>query len=392
MLITMLRLSFAQTETSLDRQGRSGGAPLENFASRAGYVDIVDAVRKDAAMSLGLTMPWQYPVGNHFWDKYLHDKVAGDARGNLCYDKLVPLRLLQCAEKVTISMSDLLPATACRATLEGYFYPHGTGMLASVDLLGQFDAAAAGRVAQVARWDKVYRSQPPNQIIPPHDENLNATMSNALVTLRETGFGKEFSGARSELFSIATVVQGEAIDSSVAVREDSDIHRMLNGLASWDRMFSERPAPKLVEDNTTLHLKKETAGFPGNLVVAAERGRAVWFPKYFGPAPASRPRHLLGCYHRNLSVGSLQVDSLLMLAAAVKDEFESGATVPSSIRKLGEIATGLLRAFCDGRDSAGKDTYRSESFRLQIAQSKHITEVNALCQHLGKPPIVATAQ
>jgi hypothetical protein len=378
MKINALRLSFVVTETILDLQRGAGAAmPLGSFVSEPGYVDIVDAVQRGDAAPLDLRMPWPYPAGHHFWDAYMRDKVPGDARGKLCFEKLVPLRLPKLAEKIEMVVPELAPAATARIGIEGLYYPYGTGLLVTAALDGELDIPATGRFAHALRYDKVYKSPWPARVA--GLLNLDQLMTATLDQLRELGFGSGMSGVRSTPFSIVTVVRGAEIDPSLPVVPDGKIHRLLNGLAGWVRGWPQLSAPELVAGSTQLQLKSKTA-WRGNLLFAEKRGRAVWFPGQF--LPASPPAHGLGCYHRNLSIGSLQVESLLMLAAATEDAHTPGALVPASIQRLGRLAAGLLARF-----HSGKKSYRSDSFRAQIAQSEQLADVNALRQRFGMPTI-----
>jgi hypothetical protein len=377
MMINALRLSVVVTETILDLQrGTGANMPLASFVSEPGYIATVDTVQRGDTAPLELRVPWPYRAGHHFWDAYLNDKLPGDANGKLCFEKLVPLRLPKLAEKMEIALPDFA-ATAARLTIEGLYYPHGTGLLATAAVEGELDLAATGRIAQALRRDKVYKSPWPARAAGPL--TLDQLMTAALDQLRELGFGTGMAGVRSTPFSIATVLRGEGVDPNAPLAPDGEIHRLLNGLAGWVRDWQKRPAPPLVAGTTQLQLKRETA-FPGNVLFAAKRGRAVWFPGQF--LPATPPPHGLGCYHRNLGFASLQVESLLMLAVASEAAFAQGALVPAAIQQLGQLAAGLL-----ARLYSGTKSYRSDSQRAQIIQSAQLADVNALRQRFGMSPI-----
>ena len=377
-MINALRLSFVSTETILDLQlGAGAAAPLGSFVTEPGYVDIVDAIQRGDAAPLQLKMPWLSRAGNHFWDAYLRDKLPGDAGGKLCFEKLVPLRLPKLAEKIEMVLPENVRITSARLGIEGLYYPYGTGLLATAALDGEFDIATAGEIAQIMRYEKLYKSpwQSPNAGL----LNLDQLMTAALDRLRELGFGSGISGARNTPFSIVTVLRGDAVDPNLPVVPNGDVHRLLNALAGWVRKWQQLPPPPLVDGNTQLRLKRSTA-WQGNILFAAKRGRAVWFPGQF--LPASPPAHGLGCYHRNLTIGSLQVESLLMLAAAIEDTFSQGALMPASILRLARLAAGLL-----ARLYSGSKSYKSDSFRAQIAESDRLADVNALRQRFGMPLI-----
>ncbi len=289
MMINALRLTFVVTETILGQQRGTGAAmPLASFVSEPGYINIVDTVQRGGAAPFDLRMPWPYPAGHHFWDAYLHDKLPGDAGGKLCFEKLVPLRLPKLAEKIEIVLPDLEPPTAARLFVEGLYYPHGTGLLATAALEGELDIAATGRIAHALRHDKVYKSPWPARAAGPL--NLDQLMTAALDQLRELGFGSGISGVRSTPFSIATVLRGEAVDPKLPLVPDGETHRLLNGLAGWVRGWQQLPAPPLVAGSTQLSLKSDTA-WPGNVLFAARPGRMV--PGAISPDNAAGARSRL---------------------------------------------------------------------------------------------------
>lgn len=379
MTIQALRVSFVFTETILDVQRGVGGAtPLAGFITEPGYIGTVDALQKGIAAPLDLRLPWPYPAGQHFWDGYLHERQPGDAKGKLCFKKIVPLRLPKLAEQISISPADAPNDVTVRAAVEGFFYPHGTGLLITATLGGAFDIEAAGRLALQLRYDKVYGLTLPGKV-PAQGLTLNQLATRALDRLREAGFGGSVSGIRSEMFSIATVLRGDNVDPNQPVTADGPSHRLLNCLSGWVKAWRHLQAPALQADVTQLRLKTATR-WPGDILFATKRGRAVWLPGRFGPV--SPPVHWLACYHRNLALGSMQTESLLMLAAAVEEDFAQPALVSNAIQKLGRNATGLL-----ARLHSGIKTYRSDSLRAQIIQSAQLGDVNALRQRHAMDPI-----
>lgn len=374
MIIKDLRLTFVLTETILDVQTKlAPGTPLSAFVTQPGYIQTVERLQRggEAPLDFALRLPWLHPEGHNFWNRYLHDKAARDATGKLCFDKLVPLRLPGLAEAITATLPEV-----GRVRIEGFYYPFGVGLLISVDLVGAFDIAAAGTLALKVRNDRIYH---PSWAAPPSQPmNFNQLATAALDRLRALGFGG-IAGQRSDPFSVATIVLGNGVDPTQPLVADGDVHRLLNGLANWIHPWQQVAPPALQDGVTRLDLRS-AAVWPGHVLFAGKRGRTVWFPGLFTRAPGEI--HSLGCYHRNLAIGSMQTESLLMLAAAVETALTQPAPVPNSIQSLGRMAAGLL-----GRLFTGKKTYRSDSFRAQIQQSGQFHEVNALRQDLGMAPL-----
>lgn len=377
MTIDMFRLSFVFTETILPHARRED-IPLGAYVTENGYIRIVNALRRGSTAPLQLAMPWPYSPGQHFWDRYLSDRTARDADGRLCFQKLVPLRLPKLAERIEV-LSDIAPAKTVRVGLEGFYYPHGLAVLVTMTVAGEFDTAAAGNMALRLRYDPAFLvTCQPDQPQPPCTLGQLATA--ALDRLRELGFGPSIAGRRSDLFSVTTILRGRDVDPNQPIAVDGPVHRLLNGLTGWVRDWQTRPAPPLVPRKTQLETLSTTA-CQGNVLFAAPQGRAVWFSNQF--LPAAPGTHRLGCYHRNLTIGSMQIESLLMLAAA-DDAFRQMPMLPNSLRKLAELAADLLEAIHQG--DKGR-IYRSDSFRAHIEQSPQFGRLNALRVHLGRPAI-----
>jgi hypothetical protein len=386
MTIALFNLTFVYTETILDVQrGLPAEAPLADFVTEPGYIDNVDKVLGGSPGALGLTMPWPHPNGQHFWDAYLLEKQARDATGSLCFKRLVPLRLPKLAESFQAALPGVAQAAQPRLGLEGFYFPHGTGLLIKAAVAGSFDTAQAGHAALSLRYDKVFRtcwSASDTQA----DLCLDEVATAALDRLRQQGYGKGVSGRRSEMFSIATITRGDGADPLKPLAQDGPDHRLLNGLVSWIPDWEKKPLGPPVAGVSQLRVKDQTA-FPGNVLFADKRGRAVWFPSQF--LPPTPPRSRLGCYNRNLGAGSLQVESLLMLCDLIEEAFSQGGPVPASIQRLGRLAAGLLGPLYGVGlvSSWGPRLYRSDSLRAQIAQSRQLPGASALRQRLGMPAI-----
>jgi hypothetical protein len=368
MILNALRLSFLFTETILDPD-RGKGASLQSFFTEPGYIGTIDELRAGRAAPLELGLPWPYPVGQHFWDAYLSERHAGDASGKLCFEKLVPLRLPKFLEKI-----EMVSPGIARVGVEGFYYAHGTGVIVTATVEGDFDTTKAGNLALGLRYDRIFQ---PNWSGSRGPASLDQLATEALDRLRREGFSTGVTGTRSNLFSIATILRGKDVDPNQPVAPDGDTHRLLNGLANWVRAWQQLTPPPLVAGKTELRIKSATA-WPGNVLFAGEHGRAVWFPGLF--LKTSQPRHLLSCYHRNLSLASLQAQSLLVLAAAYQGDYPQGMLAPAATQRMAKLAAGLL-----GRLYGGKNTYRSDSLRAQIGQSAQLQDVNALRQRFGMP-------
>ena len=377
MKINTLRTSFVFTETILDLQrGSDPARPLNIVASQPGYISCVEKLRKGVALPLDLDFPWDHPDGQHFWERYLDEKRPRDADGKLCFQQLLPLRLPLLAGKIAVKAPGLALSEQAKLRVEGYYYPFGTGLIVTWDLTGKFDIDRAGQLAMALRHDKIYQPNwAPDDVGGPM--TLDQLATEALDRLRRRGFGSAVSGWRNDPFSIATVLLGEGVDANKLLVPQEPAHRLLNGLANWDRDWSQLRAPDLVSGATNLRIWGKTRR-PGHMLFAGSQGRAVWFPGLF--LPSATKHRALSCYHRNLTFAALQTESLLALAREVNAEMQQAATkaVPNAIQQLGRRAAGLL-----ARLYTRSKTYNSDSVRAQIAQSRWFADVDALRKSLG---------
>ena len=158
MRINDLRLTFIFTETILDPPLIGGVAmPLARFVTEHGYPDVIDAARNGRA-PLQLELPWPYSPGQHFWDHYLHDRMSRDASGNLCFEKLAPLRLGKLVKKIrAVLPQEFAQSSRARLGIEGYYYPHGIGLLITAILEGEFDITKTGDLGLELRYGAVYQ-------------------------------------------------------------------------------------------------------------------------------------------------------------------------------------------------------------------------------------------
>lgn len=375
MKIDKLRVSFVFTETILDLQRSNDPArPLNVIVPQLGYITYVDKLWAQEPLPLNLDFPWYHPDGQRFWTRYLDTKDLRDANGRLCFQQLMPLRLPRLAGKIAVKAPGLAATEQAALRIEGYYYPFGTGLIVTAELTGAFNIDRAGQLAMALRHDKIFQpSWAPDDVGGPM--TLDQLATEALNRLRKLGFGSAISGRRNDPFSIAAVLRGEGVDANVPLVPQEPAHRLLNGLANWDRDWSQLLAPDFESGTTQLRIWGKTRR-PGHVLFAGSQGRAVWFPGLF--LPSATKRHALSCYHRNLTFATLQTESLLGLAREVNAEMQRGGTVRSSVQLLGRRAAGLVT-----RLYTRKDTYNSDSVRAQIAQSPRLDDVNALRKILG---------
>jgi hypothetical protein len=200
------------------------------------------------------------------------------------------------------------------------------------------------------------------------DLSLDNLAHSGLVALREFALGEAAPGGGVpvvEPFTVATVVNGSGVDRDVA--PPNDVHLALHALTEWPAAYDWRtPPPSELSDlaESSIDIR---AGYDGDALYAQQRGRAVWFPKWFVSTQEKR-RTKLSCYHRNLVFLSLQVESLGALIRVTADQIQAGnepARGSTHRSVAGQAAEILSKLYRGDRDS----TYRSWSARTQIVQN-----------------------
>ena len=123
-----------------------------------------------------------------------------------------------------------------------------------------------------------------------------------------------------------------------------------------------------------------------HLVYGTRRGRAVWFPELF--LSADEGVQSLGCYHRNLTLLSMQIESLSGLLAEVDRRITQGKVLPQGVVQCAKQAARLLETLYNGKDATyGEEaTYRSGSARAQLERNDLVPIINRVRHYFGIEP------
>jgi hypothetical protein len=152
-------------------------------------------------------------------------------------------------------------------------------------------------------------------------------------------------------------VQGETDTPDDAVPEGSPVHRALEALTGWNENFATMrlEAAPIASAKLAIHTRAD-----GDLVYARKSGRAIWLPREFATTPA-RPR--LSCYHRNLTLASLQTMSLGECVGLVARRLKRGEKVAPLLLARAKSAARILGVLASGDRTA---TYRTKSIEMQV--------------------------
>lgn len=343
---------------------QSGSVGLPAIHRELGYQAAFDAATGGSSQ---LQRPWlvaddDVKERSHFWEYHLGDLRTVEA--GKAWRLLVPLR-----RQIDGAVSCTHPGV--RARLEVFFHPFGSSTLATVVVSGERSVAEAVDEVVAARKEPVaaLRSSGPG---------ARTTTIEHLVDDVQTRTRDERStastSAPTEPMVITTVVQGAGIDSQVPLVEGSEEHRAIAALTGTDRAWAQLQPRSLAKSRI------DAKGSAGSVLYRQRRGRTVWMPHLFGsPAPSRE----LGCYHRNLTMLSMYIDSLVALCRWGHEQSSTKGIPAVAASPVREAANAL------GRLYGFSDTYRSRSATAQIDDSHAVKEIDALRATFGLPKLCA---
>jgi hypothetical protein len=312
------------------------------------------------------SIPWIKGEGRRFWIRYIQ-KNSPTTKDY--WQALVPLGY----------QPELSPApvwTDGTVSMRAFLYPWGIASIVDCVMNCAVELKDAVRLAQTIRRTAMFRVDAGTGTRDISLESLNAL---GMDRVRTAAYGPETEkGQSGDPFSVVTVLDADGGDETQVVEEGGPVHRFLEGLVGWDSKWETLVLDPLKD--STVKIKKSP---PGHLLYAGGRGRVVWFPGHFLSKDGASP-HTLWCYHQNLMMGSLQVESLGQIAkdaASALDEDQTLDEFPVAYGDCVQFTAGIL-----GRLNGGKNTYRSNSLRRQV-QDSFKDEVNAI-RKKSRPPML----
>jgi hypothetical protein len=318
----------------------------------------------------GLQPPWPQQHNSRFWRYYLQGanltapKPPDLFRGLVPFWSAVPMR----ATGLGVD----------RLRAEGFYYPNGlalmiTAVIARELTLTEAVEAALGlhhRQSLAVTWPASGQSE---------NLPLQGLAVKAIQILRQNLAGNQSFAvaATSEPYSLVTIIKGAGIDPTTAIVNLSEVHRTLAALTTWSDTWQQDQLPDVAHDT----VPARSLAPAGHLIYGRKRGRTIWFPGLFGATGG--PIRALGCYHRNLALLSLQVESLIHLVEQTARLLDSGAAINYMQGQCVRLAAGLLARLYFGQS----DTYRSQSAQRQINDNLGLTAWNRVRIYLGQPAI-----
>lgn len=317
--------------------------------------------------------PGEDGYGKLFWRNYFSDKSPAGMRR-----ALVPIDYDLGAVVSSLTLPD--SKVAARA----YLYPWGIGVLLDLTLQGPWPLnKAVDLMLDIRNRSRISWKMGSDSGMATPEELAGEIRKRLEGVLYGNGVQHEDGG---EQLSIVTVTDGENVAATDAIVEGDPIHRALEGLTGWNRLW-ESIVPKAGSLKDCQIASRSAPA--GHSLYGKDRTRAVWFPGDFRSV-ADYP-FTLSCYHQNLSAATLQTEAMCVLvqdAAAVLRRAGSLAQAFSGYRDSAKIAAGVLGRLHGRKSDDAKGTkpptYRSGSLRAQILNYKD--DVNLLRTSLLNPP------
>lgn len=345
--------------------------PYAAIGNSSDYENLFNQILKGDC-SKGFKLPWIDLSINFFWKYYLEGGRLGMVNGRDAWKHIIPLR-----RKVPASVE--APWFKGRLIVEALFYPHGIAFMLTAYYRENVALKDAIEVAfQVRRlnrfwitWEATGESE---------SLSLDVLANKILDTLSVQVVGTKPSYCRrsSLPFSVVTIIKGKQVDYTKQIPIGGDINRTLEALTSWRPTWEHDVLPSLSERK----IRIKTSAPLSHILYGYSRGRVVWFPCSF--IKNNRTVHTLSCYHRNLLLTSMQVESLCWLVSMAAESIRNDMPLPVTQRECSRRAAGIL-----GRLYGGKDTtYQSWSPRIQIEQNNLVDDLNIVRTHFDLDRLV----
>jgi hypothetical protein len=364
-----MRLSFIWCETLLDLlDGAPAARPMPFLGDREGYAQrFAAAIEGGKPDAFPLEPPWHLPAGQFFWTHYLEGHTPGKIKGEVAWKQLVPFRRAGPFR----ARAPWLPG---RIHAESFFYPHGIALVISAEVQGDLPlAAAVAKAHELRRTGKIevrWDGKEAADLL-----GLDTLARRSLDALRLAALGPGAAeGALSPAFSVVTVVRATGVEPNDPTAEGGEIHRALQAMTTWNPSWATDALTKLEDARLPTRI-----GAPSHLLYGGRRGRVVWFPGLYTVSTVKL--RSLACYQRNLTLASMQTESLAGLVLETESGRKLGKTPVGLRRECAQRAAGVLGRLYGGVAS----TYRSWSPRRQIEQNDYAKPLDSLRDFFNMP-------
>jgi len=302
-----------------------------------------------------ITIPWPHtdgklPAHNNFWNGYVIREIRDHLNSNpgeRAWSAIVPF-----ARRTSIFRIDRTE----RSFVEAWYHPHGVAVAVTAWFKGSFEPGEMEATANAFLRDglKIESAAGASSVM-----TLNQLGAAALDAVRGEAFGSVDAGYRPDPLTVLTLLNASAAETEDASAAEPFLRVALSIVGA----------------------DPDTKPQPDRSIYAADRGRVIW-RRDRAVSPAQN-LHTLGCLHRNVTVSSMQIASLLraadMLGALCEDR---GNDLPSRIEPFGRTVAGLI-----ARIYGGKGIYSAPFLRAQIAAANAHGRLSALRACFGMGPL-----
>jgi hypothetical protein len=345
MKVNDFRICYAAVEGIPEQMSRDCGR-LGGLVRATTYATLFKQVLESDDDAL-VTTPWPHELGlptrrrNHYWSAYVTDDIRnhqGRNAGDVAFRAVVPLRRKQSLVRFDWPH---------RAFVEGWYHPHGVATTVTARFLGEFDPSEMKAAADSFTFEPLTLTWSDTSRNLPTALTLAQLAETVLAELRREAFGAA-DGAGGMPFTTVTVIRATPEPSDKASASTAFVDTALS-LAGIQR------------DGKTA---------PDRAIYAQSRGRVVWRQDY--ATEADGKRHALGCLHRNVSIATMQVASLIQAATQLATVGDRKGALDARIEPFGRVVAGLLARVYGGA------TWAPPFLRDQIKDANEHGSLNGL--------------
>lgn len=343
--------------------------PVGFLSSDFSYIREVEQMK---AGNSSWSLPWSGYSGRRFWEFYMERASLRSVGGGKAWKALIPIH------QPSLAAFKPLPNYLYRVKLEGFYYPHGLAVAATAVI--KEDLTLDKMVDKALQfWDEPLTVTWPSRAT--ERQVLKLIIHRALDNMRKTAFGEEKPAWRvpKEPLTITAAIEGQVDPTPTSIAPNGEIHRALEALCRRDQLWRENALHPF--EASSLRFKDKDYSRPDHVVYGLERGRSIWFPGYF-TRENSQPIRKLGCYQRNLTLASMQTESLLALVPIAVGYLDRHAVMPVNLEGLSRAAVGTLARLYGG----AQETYRSWNLHRQIQDSGLMEAIKSLRSYFGMQP------
>lgn len=367
MKVNEFRISSIWVEGVPQVIAAKGAGRLGDIVDSASYAGLVASLIADRDSHDLLTLPWPrmpnnaFPKTNLFWKSYLFDGL------NLRGDSDPAARAWGAAVPLLRKVPPARIIRRERTFVESWYHPHGVATAVTAHFKGSFDpktmrdaATAFLRGPIDVTWTGASAPVP---------AKLDAVAPKILDTLRAEAFGSVNGGSRDKPYRIVTIVRATPDDTDETPADDAFV----------------RAAFSIVGGDTSAVTADRDVYVLTHGLVIYNRDLAT----------ATYETHTLGCLHRNATIASMQVASLVqaakMMTAAGDD---ADGVLPARVKPYARRIAGLLGRIngnTNGTNYEAADenrtTYDKRFLRRQIKDANANGSIDVLRNRLGMPSL-----